>query len=118
MNLKLSEKKILSTLEIDSRIPANQIAKKLKFSTEGVIKIINRLTERKIIRKFNTKINYSKMGYHLYPVHIKLMKRDGHSVKKIISIIKKYRACVWHIFCEGEYDLLLSFSIKDEKDKK
>ena len=118
MKLNLSEKEILSILEVDCRIPANQIAKKLKLSTEGVIKIINRLIERKVIRKFNTKINYSKMGFRLYPVHIKLVKRDDQSVKRIITIIKKYRICAWHIFCEGEYDLLLSFSIEKEKDKE
>jgi len=118
MKMNLSEKKILSILEMDCRMPANQIAKKLKISTQGVIKIINRLIDRKVIRKFNTKINYSRMGYRLYTVHIKLAKRDNQAVKKIISVIKKYETCVWHIFCEGEYDLLLSFSIKEEKEKE
>ncbi len=118
MELNLSEKKVLSLLEIDCRLPANQIAKKVRLSTEGVIKIIKRLQERGIIQKFNTKINYSKMGYRLYPVHIKLVQRNKQIVQKITSIVKRHQTCAWHMFCEGEYDLLLSFSIREEKSKE
>ena len=114
----LSEQKVLTLLEQDARMPATMIAKQTKLSTEGVIKIINRLEESKIIQKFNTKINYSKMGYSLYPVHIKLIKMNPEIISKIKSSIIKYPSCTWYKFCEGEYDLLLSFKVKDLNGKK
>jgi len=115
--LNQSEKKVLSLLEQNCRLPANQIAKKTRLSPEGVLKIIRRLEEAKIIIKFNTKINYARMGYKIYPVHIKLLKLDKEIIRTIKQVIKQHKTCAWHIFCEGEYDLLLSFKILSEKEK-
>jgi len=118
MVLTSSEKKVLTLLEQDARTPATKIAKQTNLSTEGVIKIIKRLEDSKIIQRFNTKINYSKVGYSLYPVHIKLIKMNPEVILRIKSSITKYPSCTWYKFCEGEYDLLLSFKIKDSNGKK
>jgi len=115
--LNQSERKVLTLLEENCRLPANQIAKKTRLSTEGVIKIINRLKEAGIITRFNTKVNYSRMGYKLYPVHVKLLRVNKEIIKEIKEIISKHKTCAWYNFCEGEYDLLLSFKIFSEKDK-
>jgi DNA-binding Lrp family transcriptional regulator len=118
MTLTLSEKKVLTLLEQDARMPATKIAKLTNLSTEGVIKIIKRLEENKILQKFNLKINYSKMGYSLYPVHVKLIKMNPEIISRIKQTLVKYPSCTWYKFCEGEYDLLLSFKIKDSHGKK
>jgi DNA-binding Lrp family transcriptional regulator len=80
-DLSQAEKKVLTLLEENCRLPANQIAKKIRLSTEGVLKIIDKFKENKIITKFNAKINYSRMGYKLYPVHIKLLKLSEKNKK-------------------------------------
>ena len=116
-NLSQSEKKILTLLEQDCRLSANQMAKKTRLSPEGVLKIIKRLKNEKIISRFNTKINYSRMGYKLYPAHIKLSKQNQKIKKEIKKILSNHKTCAWYTFCEGEYDLLLSFKILSEKDK-
>jgi Lrp/AsnC family transcriptional regulator, leucine-responsive regulatory protein len=116
--LNQSEKKVLTILEQNARMPASKIAKETRLSSEGVIKIINRLQERKIIYKFNTKINYSLMGQEIYPVHIKLNQINSEIIKKIKKIIQKHNSCAWHSFVEGEYDLMLSFKVKTKKDKE
>ncbi len=115
--LNKSEKKVISLLEQDCRISSRQIAKKARLSTQGVIKIINRLIKKKIIIKFNTKINYTKIGYSINPVHIKLNKLNKEIADQIKNTLKKYKCCVWNTFAEGEYDLLLSFKILDHKEK-
>jgi Lrp/AsnC family transcriptional regulator, leucine-responsive regulatory protein len=117
-NLNQSEKKVLTLLEENCRLSANQIAKKIRLSPEGVLKIIKRLEEARVITRFNTKINYSRIGYKLYPVHIKLLKLNRSIMNEIKQIISKHKTCAWYTFCEGEYDLLLSFKILTEKDKK
>lgn len=117
-NLNKSEQKVLTLLENDCRLSANQIARKTRLSSEGVLKIIKRLKERKIISKFNTKINYSKIGYKIYPLHIKLSKSGNDVIKRIKEGIKQHKSCAWYTFCEGEYDLLLSFKILNESEKE
>jgi Lrp/AsnC family leucine-responsive transcriptional regulator len=115
--LNQSEKKVLTLLEQDCRLSANQIAKKTRLSPEGVLKIIKRLEKENIISRFNAKINYSRMGYQLYPVHIQLSSRNKQAIDDIKEKISKHKTCAWYKFCEGEYDLLLSFRILSEEDK-
>jgi Lrp/AsnC family transcriptional regulator, leucine-responsive regulatory protein len=116
--LNKSERKVLSVLEENCRMPSSQIAKRVNLSSEGVIKIINRLIERNIISKFGAKLNYSRVGYTLYTVHIKLTKLNKIITQKIKKIILKHKVCVWHNFTEGEYDLLLSIRIVTKEDKQ
>jgi len=116
-HLNQSEKNVLHILEQNCRLPANQIAKKVRLSPEGVIKIIKRLQQTGIITKFNTKYNYSLIGYGLYPVQIKLITRNKEIFHHIKQVISKHKSCAWYTFCEGEYDLLLSFKLLCEKDK-
>jgi Lrp/AsnC family transcriptional regulator, leucine-responsive regulatory protein len=118
MKLTLSEKKVLTLLEQNARTSATKIAKQTRLSPEGVLKIINRLQEREIIYKFNTKINYSLMGHEIYAVHIKLNQINSKIVDKIKKIIEKHKSCAWYSFVEGEYDLMLSFKIKTKEDKE
>lgn len=115
--LNQSERKVLTLLEQDCRLSANQIAKKTRLSPEGVLKIIKRLEDAKVITRFNTKINYSRVGYRIYPVHIKLLKLNNNIIKEIKQIITRHKSCAWFTFCEGEYDLLLSFKILSKKDE-
>lgn len=115
--LNQSEKNVLNILEKNARLSANQIAKQTRLSPEGVLKIITRLKEKNIITRFNTKINYSKIGYKLYPVHIKLLKLNKKIINEIKQIILQHKTCAWYTFCEGEYDLLLSFKILSSRDK-
>lgn len=117
-SLNKSEKKVLTILEQDSRLPASQIARKTLLSPEGVLKIIKKLENKRIILKYNSKINYSKIGYRIYPVHIRLNHLNKEVMKKIKDKIKKHGSCAWYVFCEGEYDLLLSFKIFTEKEKE
>jgi Lrp/AsnC family transcriptional regulator, leucine-responsive regulatory protein len=116
--LNQSEKKVLTLLEENCRLPANKIAKKVRLSPEGVLKVIDRLKKQEIIKSFSTKINYSKIGYEIYPVNVKLLKLNNEIKKEIKNTISKYKICAWYSFCEGEYDLLLSFKILSEKDKQ
>ena len=115
--LNQSERKVLTLLEENCRLSANQIAKKTRLSPEGVLKMIKRLEEARVITRFNTKINYARVGYKIYPVHIKLLKLNTAIISEIKEIISKHKTCAWYTFCEGEYDLLLSFKILSEKEK-
>ena len=115
--LNQSERKVLTLLEENCRLSANQIAKKTRLSPEGVLKIIKRLEEAGVITRFNTKINYARVGYKIYPVHLKLLKLNNQIMNEIKEIISKHQTCAWYTFCEGEYDLLLSFKILSENDK-
>jgi DNA-binding Lrp family transcriptional regulator len=115
IELSKHERKVLTLLEEDCRMPSSKIAKTLRLSPLGVIKIIERMKKEGIITKFNSKVNYSKVGYEVYPVHIKLKRMDDEIINKIKQ--KLSTQFTWHSFCEGEYDLMLSFKVLTKKDK-
>jgi DNA-binding Lrp family transcriptional regulator len=115
--MNLRENKVLDILEENCRLPANQIAKRVRISPEGVINILQRLEKEKIILRYNTKVNYSIMGYGLYPVYIKLSKKDKATIKRIKDTLNHCKTCAWYNFCEGEYDLMLSFKISNDEEK-
>ena len=104
-------------MEEDCRISASKIAKQTNLSPEGVIKVIKRLQNNKILAKFKTKISYSRMGYTLLPVNIKLKKVNKDIIKRIKATIKQHKSFTWYKFCEGEYDLMLSFKIGSAADR-
>ncbi len=114
--LNQSERKVLTLLEENCRLSASRIAKRTRLSPEGVLKIIKRLEKEGIITRFNAKINYARLGYKMYPVHIKLLRLNHQVMEAIKRILSKHHTCAWHTFCEGEYDLLLSFKISSEND--
>jgi Lrp/AsnC family transcriptional regulator, leucine-responsive regulatory protein len=109
--LHLSEKKVLSILEKDCRMASSQIAKKTHLSPEGVIRIIERLEENKVIASYSTKIDYYRMGQRIYAVHAKLNNRSKKAISEVKKILKKNSECAWFMFCEGEYDLLISIKV-------
>ena len=116
MELSLPERKVLTLLEEDGRLPAKQIAKKVRLSPEGVIRMMERLRERGVIVRYSTKVDYARMGYVMYPVHIKLLRRNEQVIRAIRKTIPRHHTCAWYTFAEGEYDLLLSFKIASESD--
>ncbi len=59
------DKKIIETLEKDSRTPYTVIADELEVSEATVRKRIDRMKERGIIKRFTVEIDPSRLGYHM-----------------------------------------------------
>jgi DNA-binding Lrp family transcriptional regulator len=116
--LTTSEKKILHILEQDARYSYKTIAAEVRLTPEGVKQIMKRLLKKGIIKYYNTKVNYARLGYSIYPMHFRLNKPSTETKKNIESLIKKSKSIAWHSFCEGEYDLMVSFKIRSHEEKE
>jgi DNA-binding Lrp family transcriptional regulator len=111
--LHLSERKVLTLLEQNCRMPASQIAKSAHLSPEGVLRIIKRMEENGVITHYSTKIDYHRMNHRIYTAHIKLVNRNMQTIAHVKRILAKHAECVRVCFSEGEYDLLLSIKLAE-----
>ncbi len=118
-NLDLIDKKILYELDLDSRIPITQLAKKVNVSKETVNFRIKRLVKEKYINNFITTIYTSNLNRFYYKLFYKFHKTTPEADRKIIQFISQYHKTAWFGSFEGPYDLaflILAKSIHDLDD--
>ncbi|MBU1202181.1 MAG: AsnC family transcriptional regulator [Nanoarchaeota archaeon] len=107
VKIDLKDKKILSYLEKNSRIPLTQIAKKVKLSRDGVSYRINRLVKEGIILKFFPNINYEKLGLYMFHVFFLVDEKDPKKKLEMIEYLKAHP----NIFSLIEYTDTWDFEI-------
>jgi DNA-binding Lrp family transcriptional regulator len=100
------DKKILFELDINSRISASKIAKKLKLPKETVNYRIKRLEKNKWISRVYTIFNASLFGYSYYRVFLKFNKLTASIETEIIDYITNDPTCANLRIIEGKYDLV------------
>ena len=71
-NIKLDkkDKKILSILSKNSRLPLTRVRKEVMLSRDGIDYRIKRLVDKNVILKFSPLINYRSLGYYDFHVFI------------------------------------------------
>ncbi len=113
--IDLYDKKILFYLDIDSRMTASALSKKIKLPKESVNYRIKRLLRNKIIIYFNTIINASLFGNQYYQVYLKLYKHTKADEKRIINFLMKSGNCSNVRVNEGRFDIVFMAIMKDTK---
>lgn len=89
MLLDKLDTKILFELELDSSIPLNQLARKVRRSKETVHYRIQRLQEQDILRSCTAIVDMSKLGYLTFRVYIKWQNITVEMKKQFYDTIGK-----------------------------
>jgi len=100
------DKKILFELDINSRMSASKIAKKLKLPKETVNYRIKRLEKDGWINRLYTIFNASLFGYSYYRVFLKFNKLTASTETEIIDYITSDPTCANLRVLDGQYDLV------------
>lgn len=103
--LDLYDKKILYYLDINARMPASEIAKKINLPKETVNYRIKRLVKNKHILMFYPVFDASVLGYTYYKVFMKLKKTSPEKEKEIIAVFRKIKSCTNLRITEGVFYL-------------
>lgn len=90
LKLDLKDRKILSLLSEDSRMPLTQIAKKVQLSRDSVNYRINRMKRKGVILRFFPIIELKQFGYQNYLVYMLLDEKDKEDQKRFISALKSH----------------------------
>ena len=102
--LDLTDRKIIYTLDFDSRMPLTQLAKKIRISKQVAKYRIDNLVKIGIIKGFYTDINASKLGLEIYMVYFKFHKMTPELEKKFIKHMCSQEGIGVNISVNGKWD--------------
>jgi DNA-binding Lrp family transcriptional regulator len=115
-NLDNLDKKILCQLDLDARLSANKIAKKLNVSKETINFRINRLQKNNIIKGFYPMIDNSKINQFFYKIFIKFKELNPNRRNEILEFLANYPKMAQVLLLEGKFDVQLFFLAKNKSN--
>ena len=107
IKLDLTDRRILSELDKNCRIPNSLLAKKVGKSREAVKYRIEQLIARGIIQKFQAAINPSKLGYLMFKVYLKLENLPDER-EKFFEELKSSGDVYWLGISDGAFDCVFA----------
>ena len=107
------QRMILEVLDKQARLHHSKISKLCSIPKSVVTYNVNILKEKKIIKGFATLIDHSSLGYFELRSYINTYKNDPQKELKFIEHLKKMNNTGVVVRCIGDYDLVVSFYVKD-----
>ncbi len=84
------DRKIISELDMDARIPITKLAKAVRASREVVTYRLKTLTKKGVISGTQTFFNPAKVGYTIYRVLIRLDSLDKGVIERFTTYFKEH----------------------------
>ncbi len=113
VRLDAKDRKLLYELDIDSRRPAAQLAKRVGISKQGCTFKINNLLRKGVIRSFPTVMNIALMGYLSFRMYFKLIDISPAEEEEFRSYVIGHKDIAWLVGCEGSWDYIIVVFPKD-----
>jgi Lrp/AsnC family transcriptional regulator for asnA, asnC and gidA len=110
------DSRLLEALDIDPRMPLNQLARKMAVSPQVANYRLSKLFETGAIKKAGTIVNLSKIGYAQYKVFFRFKGINENLKKEIFNYIGKHKKTYWVSRVGGEFDLFCAFVVRTFKD--
>lgn len=104
---------LLYELDLDSRTPNKELARKIEISEQAVAYRINRLVKLGIITCFNLMLDVSRLGYTHYKLFLRLQNISSKKEDEFISFLQKNKSVFWIVSVRGNYDFVISCWGKD-----
>ncbi len=114
--LKLVDKKIIYELESNSRQSLSKVSRNIKTSQQVVSYRIKNLEKNKIILKYITIIDYTKLGCKNVVLGIKLKNILNEDKKKLINWLKEEEKVNYVVETQNKFSLVVMILYKQEKD--
>jgi DNA-binding Lrp family transcriptional regulator len=115
IKLDLIDRKILTELDKNCRIPTSKLAKIVKKSRQTVEYRIDQLMKKGIITSFNTSINPHKMGYKIYKIYLEL-KNIPEEKEKLFKELRSSNIVYWMGEFLGKWDLIFAIFAKSDQE--
>lgn len=114
MNITKNDLKVLMELDSNSRIPITQISKNLKLTKDKVNYSIKKLEEEGIIKGYYTLIDYSKIGFMMFKIKVKIKK---NKINELIEFLKEISTVSFVTLLNSkEYNIIINFREKNIKE--
>ncbi len=116
MELDLKNKKILTELDMNARLPHSIIAKRVRLSKQVVKYRIEKLEIERIIEGYNAIIDLNKLGETIFVIYLKLIQLSTSKEKDWIKKIKSDKDVLAVGKNASLYDLTLVIKCKNNQE--
>jgi Lrp/AsnC family transcriptional regulator, regulator for asnA, asnC and gidA len=114
MQIDHFDKRILSILEKDARVPFSSIASQLGISNTMVHQRIAKLQEMGILTSFKPVLNEKKLGYDWSSFTGLSLDRD-HNTERIIAALREIPEVTECYYVSGNYTLYIRISARNHE---
>ncbi len=114
--LDLLDRKIMYELDLNARIPASKLAKKLRKSKETVNFRINRLLKEGYLRGFYTVFNTSKIGKYYTKYYLKFQNLTPEKEREIFDYLNTQDHVAYLANTEGYYNCMLLIMVSSSAE--
>jgi len=114
-DLDETEKKILSRLSTNARIPILDLMRKTGLTREVVTYRIKKLIKNNVISQYRILIDLDKMGYKLYKLILRLQNLSQKRENDLRNFVNHHPNGVQFLKLLGNWDIELEFEVEDEE---
>ena len=116
MKLDNIDKKIINTLQIDSKITTKKIATDLNLSVTAIYERIKKLEKKGVIEKYIAIINKEKVNRDfVILVMVKLVQHHHNYIEKFEKEILQFTEILECYNISGDYDYMLKVAVENMK---
>jgi len=113
LKLDKKDKKIIFELDVNSRQPLSNIAKKVSLKRESVLYRIKKYFEEGLLRNYLAVIDMSKLGFTHYKIYINLHNITEEQEKSMINWLCKNPFVSWISNCDGAYSMIIAIKSRN-----
>lgn len=113
MSLDLTDRKMLSILDMEGRIPISKLAKKLNLGRDTTNYRLQRLIKSSIIKQFIAQIDSTKLGYSVYKLFFRFQNVNQTEKKNIFDWLVQNKYIYWIVESRGRWDCNLTVFAKN-----
>ncbi len=106
-NLDKLDRRILFELDRNSRRPISDVSRSIRQGRDRVEYRIERLLERKVIRKFTASVNLARLGFTIYKLYFRI-ENDKEAVKRLVKHLRAHPRVYWIALSDGSWDLMIA----------
>jgi len=110
-----TEKKILSILATNARIPILELMDKTNLTRDVINYRLKKLTKEGVISQYRVLVDLNKIGYKLYKIILRLQNLSLQKEKEFRDFVKYHANGVQFLKLLGNWDVELEFEVKDEE---
>jgi len=116
VKMDLHDKKILTILALDARIPVTQIAKEVNLSRDAIAHRIKMYNQRGLIQGYKTIVDIKRLGFMNYHLFLRLNNPSKEDETKILKELGALPFVRTIIKFSGKYDLELAVLAKSVEE--
>lgn len=107
VSLDVKDRKLLSELDFEGRLPYTQLAKRIGLSKQGTEYKLKNLIKKEIVKGIYPIINMSRLGYIYCRLLITFQNTTREKHDEIIAYLTQHKKVFWLLSLQGIYDLLI-----------